>query len=73
MSQVGKGDVVRLKSGSHRMTVEDTGNYEPTGPSDGALCVWIEGNKILREMFDRAALEKMPAAGTNGHTFTPRL
>lgn len=69
MSQLQKGDVVRLKSGGERMTVEDLGNYSSlgVGPKEGAKCVWFDGKKVLREVFDIAVLEKAgpvrPGAG----------
>lgn len=64
MSQFQKGDVVRLKSGGERMTIEDLGNFSSmgVGPKEGAKCVWFDDRKVLREVFDIAVLEKAGSA-----------
>jgi uncharacterized protein YodC (DUF2158 family) len=54
-SEFKKGDVVRLKSGGPRMTVQDLGSF--TGIEDGVVCVWFENNKQQSAVFDRAGLE----------------
>lgn len=56
MAEIKKGDVVGLKSGGVTMTVEALGDYSPTGPDDGIACVWHEGSKVMRDVFDRAVL-----------------
>ncbi len=56
MAEIRKGNVVGLKSGSVSMVVESVGDYSPTGPEDGAACVWHEGSKIMRDAFDCAVL-----------------
>lgn len=46
------GDVVKLKSESPRMTVEDT-------DWDGKIrCVWFEGGKSQTALFPKETLEK---------------
>jgi uncharacterized protein YodC (DUF2158 family) len=46
------GDVVKLKSGGERMTVE--------GVEDGYVhCVWFDGRKPERGTFPAKALDKM--------------
>jgi uncharacterized protein YodC (DUF2158 family) len=45
------GDVVTLKSGGVRMTVEKI-------EEDGVSCIWQEANKTQRETFAAAVLEK---------------
>ena len=56
MAEIKKGNVVGLKSGGVSMTVESVGDYSPAGPDDGAACVWHDGNKVMRDVFDCAAL-----------------
>ena len=50
------GDVVRLKSGSPLMTVEDIGKY---GYSDKnqAKCVWFDSQKKCEGLFEPDMLE----------------
>jgi uncharacterized protein YodC (DUF2158 family) len=43
MSDFETGDLVELKSGGPKMTIEKLGNFFPGGPINGALCVWFEG------------------------------
>lgn len=57
MSEIKKGETVRLKSGGPLMTVESVGSYARTGgPEEGALCVWFEKDKPKKEVFDTAML-----------------
>jgi uncharacterized protein YodC (DUF2158 family) len=51
------GDVVQLKSGGPLMTVHSIGDYSPTGPNPGLLCVWFDGNKKVEDIFDPRAVE----------------
>jgi len=53
------GQVVRLKSGGPSMTVSTTGDYSPTGPTNGVLCVWFVGTKKFEDVFDEGVLELM--------------
>ncbi|MBT8766874.1 YodC family protein [Metapseudomonas boanensis] len=64
MSEIKKGDVVQLKSGGPKMTVEDVGNYGGMGmgPEHGAKCVWFEKNKAEQKVFDVAVLVKVATA-----------
>jgi uncharacterized protein YodC (DUF2158 family) len=57
MADLKKGDTVRLKSGGPLMTVQNLGNYGPTGPAEGAYCVWFDGKKKFESVFDAAVLE----------------
>lgn len=50
------GDVVKLKSGGERMTVEEIGEY--------VSCVWFNAKKIERDSFDPVVLEKAPDGPT---------
>lgn len=62
MSDFSKGDVVQLKSGGPKMTVSDTGDYSDgfgSGPQNGVSCVWFEKEKLHRDIFDAAVLNKV--------------
>jgi uncharacterized protein YodC (DUF2158 family) len=54
------GDVVELKSGGPKMTIEGIGEYRSmTNPGETqANCSWFEKNKKLQELFDLKALKK---------------
>ena len=52
------GDVVVLKSGGPPMTVQGIGDYGPTGPSLGALCVWFNNGKKEEDVFAIAGLAR---------------
>lgn len=64
MTELQVGDVVRLKSGGQRMTVENIGSYGPIGPESGAKCVWFDskGNPC-EQVFAVAVLEKISPPG----------
>jgi uncharacterized protein YodC (DUF2158 family) len=49
------GDVVMLKTGGPRMTVEGIGSALD---EKAVNCVWFNGSKRVRESFDAAVLEK---------------
>ncbi|CAM2158398.1 hypothetical protein PT2222_40291 [Paraburkholderia tropica] len=58
MSDLKKGDVVRLKSGGPIMTISDVGDFSmAAGIEDGALCVWFEKNDPKEKVFDLAVLK----------------
>ena len=60
MSKIKKGDVVRLKSGSPRMTVQNIDDYSMSDAAceNGALCVWFDNkNQQHSQVFDLAVLE----------------
>lgn len=56
MSELKKGDVVVLKSGGPKMTIEGIGNYGMT-EKYGALCIWFDKTKKYEEVFDLDTLE----------------
>lgn len=58
MTELKKGDVVELKSGGPKMTIQDIGDYTPTGPEEGAFCVWFEKDKRQDGVFDVLMLRK---------------
>lgn len=65
MANFQRGDVVVLKSGGPKMTVEDTGDYSQgmgIGPKDGVSCIWFDKTKRMNGVFDAATLEKAPPA-----------
>jgi len=57
MSNFNVGDVVQLKSGGPLMTVHNIGDYSPTGPNPGLLCVWFDNAKKVQDVFDPRAVE----------------
>lgn len=58
MTEFKKGEVVQLKSGGPKMTIQDLADYGPMGPKDGALCVWFEKAIRHEHVFDVAVLTK---------------
>lgn len=59
MSDFKGGDVVQLKSGGPKMTVQNVDDYGPTGPEEGAYCVWFEKEKRHDSVFDVCVLVKV--------------
>lgn len=57
MQQIQIGDVVILKSGGPPMTVHNIGDYSPTGPNPGLLCVWFDNAKKVEDVFDPRTVE----------------
>ena len=53
------GDVVRLKSGGPRMTIQEFPINEGTGrPEEGIVtCVWFKEFEVLRDNFPLVVLE----------------
>ena len=49
------GDVVKLKSGGPKMTVDSVGTFLP-GDDIQAKCVWFEGKKMYVEILSLASL-----------------
>jgi len=58
MTDIKIGDVVKVKSGGPPMTVQNIGDYTPTGPSNGAMCVWFDGKTNKSHVFAVEVLEK---------------
>ncbi len=57
-----KGDVVKLKSGGPRMTINDIGDYGYGGGDgfDQAKCTWFDEKNIIQEhLFTLEQLEKV--------------
>ncbi len=52
------GEVVQLKSGGPLMTIHSIGDYSPTGPNPGLLCVWFDDKKKVEDVFDPRAVER---------------
>lgn len=57
MSDFKAGDVVSLKSGGPKMTVQDVGDYELRGPGLSAKCVWFEGTRKIDDVFNVETLK----------------
>ena len=55
------GEVVRLKSGGPKMTIQDVGNYSTMGLA--AKCVWFEASKRHEDVFALAMLERPEVPG----------
>ncbi len=52
-----KGDIVVLKSGGPKMTVNDyawQGNYQS---NDTLICHWFDGNELKQSTFDQEAVK----------------
>lgn len=68
MTDLVKGEQVRLKSGGPRMSIDDIGNYSPMGiggEPPKAKCSWFDtkGNRKT-ELFELHTLERVgPAVG----------
>ena len=53
------GDVVVLRSGGPKMTINKLGDYGLSGgPREAAKCVWFSENKLEEALFDLKSLEK---------------
>lgn len=50
------GDVVQIKSGGPKMTIEDIGEYNS---EQKAYCTWFDGNKKNSDLFKPEALRKI--------------
>jgi uncharacterized protein YodC (DUF2158 family) len=53
------GDVVQLKSGGPKMTIEEIDTYD--GDHNKASCVWFEKNKREESIFELTSLVKAPS------------
>ncbi len=51
-----KGDVVQLKSGSPKMTVEDSGDFG-FGRGYSVKYTWFDGSKKVENLFDPMTLK----------------
>ena len=51
------GDVVVLKSGGPKMTIQNLGQYVET--NNGAYCKWFEGTTVKEDLFDANCLKKV--------------
>jgi uncharacterized protein YodC (DUF2158 family) len=51
------GDIVKLKSGGPRMTVENLGRDSRSGASR-VTCTWFEGGDVKSHVFPAEALER---------------
>jgi uncharacterized protein YodC (DUF2158 family) len=52
------GDVVQLKSGGPKMTIEGIGKYGLAATHEQAKCVWFEGTNRKAGVFDLQTLSK---------------
>lgn len=52
------GEVVQLKSGSPRMTIDHIGKFGMGSTHDQAKCVWFEGNKRMEAVFELHTLQQ---------------
>lgn len=53
------GDVVQLKSGGPKMTVEAIDKFGMGCTHDRANCVWFEGTKRMEALFELPTLKKV--------------
>jgi len=52
------GDVVQLKSGGPKMTIEGIGKYGMGATRDRAKCLWFDGAKRFEDLFELTTLTK---------------
>ena len=64
------GDVVELKSGSPKMTVDNIGKYD-YNEFDSASCSWFEGNKPSTKVFPIHSLKKSDSSSAEAFKATP--
>ncbi|MBE7439138.1 MAG: DUF2158 domain-containing protein [Spirochaetales bacterium] len=69
MDEFAQGDVVELKSGGPRMTIQEISSWRPTlgrhdYPADQAKCYWFDGNEIKEAIFQLQSLKKVIEANT---------
>jgi uncharacterized protein YodC (DUF2158 family) len=50
------GDVVRLKSGSPKMTITEIGKYGYS-EKEQVKCIWFDANKKCEDLFEKETLE----------------
>jgi len=62
-----EGEVVVLKSGGPRMTIEGIGKYGPGATKDNANCIWFEGTKRHEAIFELSTLMPVPQNTTATH------
>ena len=51
------GDVVQLKSGGPKMTIDTIGKFGMGSTRDKAKCVWFEGTKRMEALFELPTLK----------------
>jgi uncharacterized protein YodC (DUF2158 family) len=56
MSDIKKGDLVKLKSGGPVMTVQEIDDYTMKGSKDDASCVWFDGTEPKEKVFELSTL-----------------
>lgn len=58
--RIKKGDVVVVKSGGPKMTVQNLGESKPglTGTVKWVHCIWFDGNTICEYNFDDCVLKR---------------
>ena len=62
MTKFVKGDVVRLKSGSPKMTVEETSRWDADKGiynDELILCAWFQEDESFSKYFNVSTLEKV--------------
>ncbi|MBP0116386.1 YodC family protein [Bradyrhizobium vignae] len=57
-SDIKLGDVVQLKSGGPKMTIQKLGTFTTVG-GPGAVCVWFDGSKEQKQVFALVTLQKI--------------
>jgi uncharacterized protein YodC (DUF2158 family) len=50
------GDVVQLKSGGPKMTIDTIAVFSMGGTHEQAKCVWFDGKKRVEELFELSTL-----------------
>ena len=58
------GDVVQLKSGGPKMTIDTIGKFGMGSTHDQAKCVWFEGTKRMEGLFELLMLKTPSGSGS---------
>ena len=68
------GDIVRLKSGSPNMTVEELERpmFATPGTHTTVRCTWFAGKRHQTASFELDAIELVPAEDAQGETASPK-
>lgn len=68
------GDVVMLKSGGPKMTIQNIGEFIGISHKEGLSCIWFEGSKKIADLFHPDSVELYkPAKITSSYRKVVRI